>query len=190
MRFAFVSLLFLLSFSKAEFVLKSIQELRNEATVRQNYEESCGAASMANLLNLFSFKLFKEQDILNFLNHKTDMLSFFELKDLAIKMEYESEAYKLSRDEFSNLSMPAIVKVQKDPRFPHFIVVIPIKGDFIRIIDPNFGSYISSKDEFYSIWDIDKQGGYVLIVLPKDMNFLSIKNEIFFKDYHSDKTKF
>ena len=40
----------------AEFKAKSIQELKNANFVRQNYEESCGAASLANVLNFYSFK--------------------------------------------------------------------------------------------------------------------------------------
>ncbi len=40
----------------AEFKAKSIQELKNENFIRQNYEESCGAASLANVLNFYSFK--------------------------------------------------------------------------------------------------------------------------------------
>ena len=40
----------------AEFKAKSIQELKNTNFVRQNYEESCGAASLANVLNFYSFK--------------------------------------------------------------------------------------------------------------------------------------
>lgn len=40
----------------AEFNAKSIQELKNENFIRQNYEESCGAASLANVLNFYSFK--------------------------------------------------------------------------------------------------------------------------------------
>ena len=38
-------------FLKAEFVVKSYQEIKNEKVVRQNYEESCGAASLATLIN-------------------------------------------------------------------------------------------------------------------------------------------
>ena len=40
----------------AEFKAKSIQELKNTNFVRQNYEGSCGAASLANVLNFYSFK--------------------------------------------------------------------------------------------------------------------------------------
>lgn len=93
-------LIFSILFARAEFAVKSINELRNENFVRQGYEESCGAASIANLVNFFSLRQIKEEDVLGFLNQKTDMLSFLELKNAAQKMGYESEGYILSRQEF------------------------------------------------------------------------------------------
>lgn len=40
----------------AQFAVKSYGELRNEQVIRQSYEESCGAASLATLINLLDFK--------------------------------------------------------------------------------------------------------------------------------------
>lgn len=51
-------------FLKAEFVAKSYAEIKNEKVVRQNYEESCGAASLAILLNLFDDNNLTELDLL------------------------------------------------------------------------------------------------------------------------------
>lgn len=173
----------------ADFKVKSINELKNENFVKQSYEESCGAASMANLINFFSFEQMSEKDILEFFNQKTDSLSFLELKQVAIKIGYESEGYQLSREDFEKLEVPVIVKIEKDPRFPHFVVIIPYNGDFIKILDPNFGSYISSKSEFYSIWDKDKQGGYALIILPQNFENYSNKKLYFFNDNLLDKNR-
>lgn len=41
------------------------------------------------------------------------------------------------------------------------------KGDYIKVFDPNFGEYISSKEQFYKLWDKSGNGGYILIVEPK-----------------------
>ncbi|WP_273337489.1 C39 family peptidase [Campylobacter avium] len=184
-------LIFSILFARAEFAVKSINELRNENFVRQGYEESCGAASIANLVNFFSLRQIKEEDVLGFLNQKTDMLSFLELKNAAQKMGYESEGYILSRQEFENLSLPVLVKVENDPRFPHFVVVINQKGDFVRILDPNFGSYIASRKEFFSIWDKDDKGGYTLIILPKDIsNFNPNLDKELFSNFYLDRFKF
>lgn len=159
----------------AEFNAKSIQELKNENFIRQNYEESCGAASLANVINFHSLKQFNEKEILEFLQQKTDMLSFAELKGVAMKMGYESEGFILTRAHLDEINTPLLVKIENDPRFPHFVVVLNFKGDFVRILDPNFGTYTASKKEFFSVWDKDKEGGYALIILPK--NFQGFKSE-------------
>ena len=38
--------------AKAEWVVKSYQEIKNERVIRQTYEQSCGASSLATLLNI------------------------------------------------------------------------------------------------------------------------------------------
>lgn len=55
------------AYLNAEFAIKSYYEIRNKRVVRQNYEESCGASSIATLINLFDIKNYSESDILNYL---------------------------------------------------------------------------------------------------------------------------
>ena len=175
----FLLLAFSFVFAFAEFKVKSLQELRNDYFVRQTYEESCGAASLANLINFFSLKQYNEKEILKFLNQKTDMLSFAELKNTALKMGYESDGFTLTRESLDEMAVPLLVKVENDPRFPHFVVVLNYKGDFVRVLDPNFGSYLASKKEFFSIWDKQRKGGYALINLPQDFKeFIMIKRAL------------
>ncbi|KAB0577438.1 peptidase C39, partial [Campylobacter volucris] len=38
---------------------------------------------------------------------------------------------------------------------------------YLQVFDPSYGEYISSKREFFSIWDRYNKGGYALIVAPK-----------------------
>lgn len=49
----------------------------------------------------------------------------------------------MDRNLFDKLNIPVLVKVENDPRYPHFVVAINHKGDFITILDPSFGEYIS-----------------------------------------------
>ncbi len=160
--------LLLLSLSlNADFAVKSFYEERNKNLVRQKYEASCGASAVATLLNMSELKKLDENDILKLIEGKTDMLSFLELQDILTKLSYKSKAYKLNRTIFEKLSLPIIVKVENDPKFPHFVVVWNTKGDFVQVYDPSFGFYLSLKSIFYSLWDKDRQGGYALLVEPK-----------------------
>lgn len=58
----------------AEFVVRSYRELRNQGIIRQSYEESCGAASMATLINNLDFNNISEQDVLEQIKDKNNIL--------------------------------------------------------------------------------------------------------------------
>lgn len=156
---------------KAEFVVKSYAEIKNEKVIRQNYEESCGAASLATLINTLDDNNLTELDLLKTMSGQklyTDMVSFADLNDAAKKLGYESKSYKVDRNILENIiSVPILVKIEDDPRFPHFVVIINHKGDYLQILDPSYGEYISSKREFYSVWDRYNKGGFALIIAPK-----------------------
>lgn len=168
LRFFLISLCVLPLF--ADFAVKSFQELRNQNLVRQSYEESCGAASLATLIRLIDFKRVDELEVLEYFtkdskgNINTDMVSFLELQKAAQKMGYKAASYQLDRNALQKLSFPLLVKIEDDPRFPHFVVIINYEGDYIRVFDPSHGEYLSLKNEFYSVWDKDHKGGYALIL--------------------------
>lgn len=158
-------------FLKAEFVVKSYQEIKNEKVIRQNYEESCGAASLATLINILDDSNLTELDLLKAMSGQqlyTDMVSFADLNDAVKKLGFQSKSYKIDRKILESIiSVPILVKIEDDPRFPHFVVIINHKGNYLQILDPSYGKYISSKREFYSVWDRYKKGGFALIINPK-----------------------
>ncbi|EDP6839860.1 cysteine peptidase family C39 domain-containing protein [Campylobacter upsaliensis] len=158
-------------FLKAEFVVKSYQEIKNEKVIRQNYEESCGAASLATLINILDDSNLTESDLLKAMSGQqlyTDMVSFADLNDAVKKLGFQSKSYKIDRKILENImSVPILVKIEDDPRFPHFVVIINHKGNYLQIFDPSYGEYISSKREFYSVWDRYNKGGFALIINPK-----------------------
>ncbi|EPE7020764.1 cysteine peptidase family C39 domain-containing protein [Campylobacter upsaliensis] len=158
-------------FLKAEFVVKSYQEIKNEKVIRQNYEESCGAASLATLINILDDSNLTELDLLKTMSGQqlyTDMVSFADLNDAVKKLGFQSKSYKIDRKILESImSVPILVKIEDDPRFPHFVVIINHKGNYLQIFDPSYGEYISSKREFYSVWDRYNKGGFALIINPK-----------------------
>ncbi|EAJ2869928.1 peptidase C39 [Campylobacter upsaliensis] len=158
-------------FLKAEFVVKSYQEIKNEKVIRQNYEESCGAASLATLINILDDSNLTESDLLKAMSGQqlyTDMVSFADLNDAVKKLGFQSKSYKIDRKILESIIfVPILVKIEDDPRFPHFVVIINHKGNYLQILDPSYGEYINSKREFYSVWDRYKKGGFALIINPK-----------------------
>ncbi|MDY6135536.1 cysteine peptidase family C39 domain-containing protein [Campylobacter sp. CX2-8023-23] len=164
-------LLLLVQQLNSQFIVLSYYEIRNKNVVRQNYEESCGAASIATILNLIDVKRYSENDILQKLKQNnivnTNMISFMDIQRTLEILGYRSVGYQINRGIFNHFKIPIIVKIENDPRYPHFVVAMNYDGDYIKVFDPNFGEYISSKEQFYKLWDKSNNGGYALIVEPK-----------------------
>lgn len=84
-------------FLKAEFIVKSYQEIKNERVIRQTYEESCGASSLAILLNILDVQKklneFKLLEVMSKQELYIDMVSFADLSDVVKKLGYESNLY-------------------------------------------------------------------------------------------------
>ncbi|WP_332888391.1 hypothetical protein [Campylobacter fetus] len=47
-----LALLVFVQLTYAQFAVKSYYEIRNQNVIRQQYEESCGAASISTILNM------------------------------------------------------------------------------------------------------------------------------------------
>ncbi|EAI5898968.1 peptidase C39, partial [Campylobacter jejuni] len=120
--------------TKAEWVVKSYQEIKNERVIRQTYEQSCGASSLATLLNILDDqKKFDELELLKIMSGQelyTDMVSFADLSDAVKKLGFQSNSYQINRENLDKLvNIPMLVKIEDDPRFPHFVVIINHKGN-------------------------------------------------------------
>lgn len=111
---------------KAEWVVKSYQEIKNERVIRQTYEQSCGASSLATLLNILDDqKKFDELELLKIMSGQelyTDMVSFADLNDAVKKLGFQSNSYQINRENLDKLvNIPMLVKIEDDPRFPYFV---------------------------------------------------------------------
>ncbi len=138
------------------FAVNPLSKLKTKQTIKQAYEESCGAAALATLLKLHG------RD-----TNETDMLSFAELVKISKAFGYEAQGYRISRDVFEKTKIPLLVLVVREAEFPHFVVAINHNGDFVSVYDPSSGDYIASKRDFYAMWEF-ASGGFALVVLPKE----------------------
>lgn len=147
------------------FKVKSLRELKYQDVVPQTYEESCGASSLATLLNSYGENI-SEKDLINDFN-TTDMVNFLDIQSVAVKKGFKAKGYKITKEVFDQLSIPVIARVLRHKEYPHFIVVQNLKGDFVLSLDPSNGKTIITKNEFYSVWN-HEDNGYILIVIPED----------------------
>lgn len=153
------------------FKVKSFHELKYKDVIQQTFEESCGASSLATLMNLYDANV-TEKDLLHDLN-STNTVNFLDLQKIAIKNAFRAKGYNITKKIFEQLSFPVIARVIRHSNYPHFIVVYNLKGDFVLVLDPNNGKRLMSKSEFYSIWN-KEDNGYILVVLSKHTKRLNI----------------
>lgn len=146
------------------FKVSSFSALKLKGTVLQSYEQSCGAAALATIMNLYG-KTISEQDIIGKAS-KTDMLSFSEMANISRDFGYQASGYKISTDIFEKLTVPVIARVDNRENYSHFVVVVNHNGKFVSIFDPSFGYYIQSKKEFFTWWNQETYG-YILVVMPE-----------------------
>lgn len=67
----------------------------------------------------------------------TNMVSFADLSDAVKKLGYESNSYQINIDNLNKLiNIPMLVKIENDPCFPHFVVIINYKGGYVLIVAP------------------------------------------------------
>ncbi len=93
--------------TKAEWVVKSYQEIKNERVIRQTYEQSCGASSLATLLNILDDqKKFDELELLKIMSGQelyTDMVSFADLNDAVKNWAFKAIHIKSIEKTWINL---------------------------------------------------------------------------------------
>ena len=169
-----ILILFLLcitSVANDVFRVKSFHELKYKDVIQQTFEESCGASSLATLMNLYDTNV-TEKDLLHDLN-STNAVNFLDLHKIALKNGFRAKGYNITKKIFEQLGFPVIARVLRHSNYPHFIVVYNLQGDFILVLDPNNGKRIMSKSEFYSIWN-KEDNGYILVVLPHNLKKLNI----------------
>lgn len=150
---------------ESSFKVKSLSSLKTEDVTLQRYEESCGAATLATMMNLYGEEV-SEEVILKRISQKTDMLSFLEMAQVAEGFGYKASAYKITSDIFDKLSIPVIAKIDNHEGISHFVVVVNYDGDFVTVLDPSFGRFSQHKKEFFHMWQEQSQG-YILIMIPE-----------------------
>lgn len=154
-------------------------ELRDTNLVRQDYDYSCGAASLATILKFYYQQDTTEQDILNKvfemkglkenLTNKLD-ISFLDLANVAKSYGFRTIALALDFDALSELKIPAIVYI-KIRNTEHFSVYKGQSSGFVYLSDPSFGNLKINRtkfiDSFYKRKDLLYPGKVLILVNTK-----------------------
>lgn len=181
-RFLFFITLSLSANENINFKVTPFSTLKLKSTVLQGYEESCGAAALATIMNLYGQQINEKQVIDK--ASTTDMLSFSEMARISKEFGFNASGYKIDTATFESLKVPVIARIDNRENYAHFVVVMNHSGDFVSIFDPSFGYYVQSKKEFFKWWS-EETYGYILVVMPEKITSfpiipLNLPNQLLF----------
>ena len=148
--------------------VQSWKARRDVDIVKQDLDYSCGAASVATLLNHFYGQRLTEAEVLKKLDKNEMRASFEDMRRIMPELGFEAKGYALSFEQLAQLKIPVIVylKYRKDD---HFSVLRGISGDTVLLADPSLGQVSMGKAQFLNAWKTRKGHleGKILAVLPK-----------------------
>lgn len=154
----------------------SMKELRDRNVVKQQFDYSCGAASLATVLRYGYGDQVSERDILKslfaILSKKEKKISLKEgfslldLKRVAEARGYKAEGFRLAPKDLPKLAGPVIVFIHP-LGYRHFAVLRGVRGDRIYLADPARGNIRQPAYRFLDDW-LGKNGqGIIFVVEPK-----------------------
>lgn len=137
----------------------SLEGLRFRAVVRQHTDYSCGAASVATILDYAYGRHFSEHRVivgmLKVSNQQTVRERGFSMLDMARylrRLGYRSAGYRVSAKHLPDLRIPVIVLLNISG-YEHFVVLKAVVGDRAYLADPALGNRSLSMRRFVKDWD-------------------------------------
>ena len=163
--------------------VKSWKSLRDEQIVKQDLDYSCGAASLATMLNSFWGQNVTEEALLKAMDKGDGRASFDDMTRALPQFGFRAQGFAASWDQLTRLKMPVIVYV-KHRKNDHFSVLRGINQDTVWLADPSLGNRTYSRSQFLAMWQTrqDKENadlaGKFLAVLPMQAD--TKRKDIFF----------
>jgi hypothetical protein len=151
--------------------VRTFKQIRDENIIPQNFDYSCGPASLATILTYYFGDIVTEQEIVTFLLRTTSLtkvrerlgFSLLDLKNFARYKGYEVTGYRMDLDYLVSLDKPVLIPVTiKD--YAHFIIFRGLKGDRVFLADPALGNITMRVERFLKMW----KGGIGLVVTKID----------------------
>jgi predicted double-glycine peptidase len=164
-----------------EIATQSWKELRDAHVVKQDADFSCGAASLATLLNEFYGLSLTEEQILKDMNKQDRMANFEDMARVVNGYGFKSGGVALSYEQLTKLSVPVVVYLQHRGN-DHFSVLRGISDMQVQLADPSWGNRIFSKAQFLAMWETredEKLKGKILLVLPQKAGAFAQHAEFF-----------
>ena len=128
------------------------KELRDARIVKQDLDFSCGAASLATLLNEFYGQSLTEAELLIAMDQGDGRASFDDMARVLPEFGFRGAGYAASFEQLAQLKMPVIVYLKHRDN-DHFSVLRGIDADTVWLADPSLGNRTYSRQQFLKMWE-------------------------------------
>ena len=143
------------------FKVTSLKEAKFKATVRQQYDYSCGSAALATLLtHHYGFPV-SEQTVFEEMYARGDQQKIqregFSLLDMKVYLRahgFQADGFELPLEKLLESGLPAIVLIA-ERNYHHFVVVKGMRDGRVLLGDPSSGARTLPRQAFEEIW-VDK----------------------------------
>ncbi|SEF82086.1 C39 family peptidase [Billgrantia desiderata] len=137
---------------------RSHQEMRWDGVVAQQYDYSCGAASVATLLTYHYDRPTTEAEVFEAMIHAGEVehikehgFSMLDMKRYLDAQGLQSDGFRVGLDDLARIGIPAITLINTGG-YRHFVVIKGIDDGTVLVGDPAVGTVAVPKDHFESIW--------------------------------------
>jgi uncharacterized protein len=137
---------------------KSIKEARFGATVRQQFDFSCGSAALSTLLTHHYQYPVTEDKVFESMYQSGDQAKIrvegFSLLDMKRYLEahgFEADGFQEPLEKLVSVNIPAIVLVNEGG-YNHFVVVKGVRDGRVLLGDPSGGTRAVSESAFQATW--------------------------------------
>ncbi|TDR55937.1 hypothetical protein DFP85_105111 [Halomonas ventosae] len=146
-------------FGSFQVEAKSLQEKGWDRVIRQQYDFSCGSASVATLLTFHYQRETTEAEVFESMIRAGDAeqiqrhgFSMLDMKRYLDAQGLNADGFKISLDDFIRIGVPAITMVDTGG-YKHFVVVKGIDAENILVGDPAAGTQVVPREHFESLWN-------------------------------------
>jgi predicted double-glycine peptidase len=136
----------------------SMKEIKFQATMRQQYDFSCGSAAVATLLTHHYGRPVSEQFVFERMFARGDQLkirkegfSLLDMKRFLATQGYSADGFQLPLQKLVDARLPAIVLVA-EKGYHHFVVIKGAADGRILVGDPASGTRALTRPAFEQIW--------------------------------------
>ena len=173
--------------------METAEEMKERHLVMQEKDYSCGAATLATLLNYHLGENFSEEQVIHGLFTYGDVeaiekrraFSMLDMKRFVDALGYEGRGFRAEMEDLEDLEVPVVLPIELFG-YQHFVVFRGIENGRVFLADPWRGHSTYTREAFKDMWYedvlfmIDPQKRHTLSLLSltrKDMRYITPQEE-------------